>query len=172
MKTSFIVKHKGKVVKRIKGKSSANVNLKPGRYEISTSYAGKWKSSNINLTSKNITRTFEFFKKAAPAKAVSGQIRAYATLNGRPLNTSFVVTKNGKPVKTVNGRSSANFDLPPGNYVITTQFGGQVGRANVNLGAYDITEQRFAFRGSAPAPVKKPRANILHKDGTHTHNAQ
>ncbi|KAG1694980.1 putative serine/threonine-protein kinase Sps1 [Nymphon striatum] len=153
------------------GKSSASVSLKPGRYQISTSYAGKWKSSNINLTSKNISRNFEFFKKAAPPKTVNGQIRAYATLNGRPLNTTFIVTKNGKRVKAVSGRSSANFVLPPGNYVITTQYGGRSSRANVRLDAYDIAEQRFAFRGSAPAPVRKPAAQQPQKNWTHTHNA-
>ncbi|MEB8434449.1 protein kinase [Cocleimonas sp. KMM 6892] len=170
LKTSFIIKQNGKEVRRVNGKSTANVNLKPGRYQIATSYAGKWKSSNINISNKNITRTFEFFKKAAPAKTVNGQIRAYATLNGRPLNTSFVVTKNGKRVKAVSGRSSANFVLPPGNYVITTQFGGRVSRANVNLAAYDIAEQRFAFRGSAPRPVQQ-KAPQAQKDWTHTHNA-
>ncbi|WP_299873414.1 serine/threonine protein kinase [uncultured Cocleimonas sp.] len=168
LKTSFIIKQNGKEIKRVKGKSTANVNLKPGRYQIATSYAGKWKSSNINLTTKNITRAFEFVKKAAPPKVVNGQIRAYATLNGRPLNTSFVVTKNGKRVKAVSGRSSANFVLPPGNYVISTQFGGKSSKANVNLGSYDIAEQRFAFRGSAPRPVQQvPQSQ---KDWTHTHN--
>jgi len=168
LKTSFIIKQNGKEIKRVKGKSIANFNLKPGRYQIATSYAGKWKSSNINLSNKNITRTFEFSKKAAPAKTFNGQIRAYATLNGRPLNTSFVVTKNGKRVKAVSGRSSANFVLPPGNYVISTQFGGKSSKANVNLGSYDIAEQRFAFRGSAPRPVQQvPQSQ---KDWTHTHN--
>ncbi len=96
LKTSFIIKQKGKVVKRIRSRSKTSLSLKPGRYQISASYAGQVKSFDINLRTKDISRNFAFVEKAAPPKpqkVVGGQIRAYATLNGRPLNTTFVVTK-------------------------------------------------------------------------------
>ena len=96
-----------------------------------------------------------------------GQIRASATLNGRPLNTTFIITKNGKRVKVVGGRASAQFVLPAGQYVLSTSFSGKVSRANVNLEPNDIITQSFAFRGSAP--VKQPK--IAPKDWTHEHSA-
>ena len=103
-----------------------------------------------------------------------GQIRVSATLNGRPLKTTFIVTKNGKRVQIVNGRSSANFVLPAGRYVVVTQYSGKSSRANVHLEANDIVTQGFAFRGRS-APMKqsrpsKPEAQPK-KNWTHTHNA-
>jgi len=93
-----------------------------------------------------------------------GQIRVSATLNGRPYNTTFVVTRNGKKVQTIGGRAAANFVLPVGRYVIATQYSGKVARANVDLQPRDIVSQSFAFKGGAPAkPVN------AQKDWTHEH---
>ena len=94
-----------------------------------------------------------------------GQIRVSATLNGRPLNTSFVVTQNGKRVKAVGGRASVNFVLPPGRYVVSTSYSGKMSRANVNLEPNDIVTQGFAFRASAP--VQQPKPN--QQNWTHEH---
>ena len=92
-----------------------------------------------------------------------GQIRVSATLNGRPFNTSFVVTKNGKKVQTIGGRAAANFVLPVGRYVVTTQYSGKIARANVDLRPRDIITQSFAFRGSAPVKQAVPQKNWTHE---------
>ena len=98
-------------------------------------------------------------RKKQQAARSKGQIRVSATLNGRPLNTTFIVTKNGKKVQAVSGRSSANFVLPAGRYVVTTQYSGKSSRANVNLEPYDIVTQGFAFRGSVAVQQPKPVPN-------------
>ena len=98
-----------------------------------------------------------------------GQIRVSATLNGRPLNTTFIVTKNGKRIQTVGGRSSANFVLPAGRYVVSTQYSGKASSANVHLEPFDIVTQGFAFRGSAPVRQAKPAAQPAQKKWEHEH---
>ena len=95
---------------------------------------------------------------------IRGQIRVSATLNGRPLNSTFTVTKNGKRIKAIGGKASANFVLPAGQYVVATQFSGKAARANVNLEPNDIITQVFAFRGSAPKAAAQGQ-----KNWTHTH---
>ena len=103
-------------------------------------------------------------KKKADAKRIAiqkqqgqkGHIKIAVTLNKKPLKTKIVVTRSGKHVKTIVN-SYANLTLPAGNYVVTAFYGGKSSKAAINLGAYETSIQRFAFRGST-APAKRSTA--------------
>ena len=84
-------------------------------------------------------------KQNLPAKG-QAQIRVSVTLNGRPLNTYIVVSKNGKRVRIAKGKSSAIFNLPIGRYTISANYNGTRSTAIAILEKGDIVIQRLVFR--------------------------
>ncbi len=84
-------------------------------------------------------------KQNLPAKG-QAQIRVSVTLNGRPLNTYILVSKNGKRVRVAKGKSSAIFNLPVGRYTISANYNGTKSTAVAILEKGDIVIQQLVFR--------------------------
>lgn len=111
------------------------------------------KAENIKRKKANA-----LYRKQQLAKARS-YIRVSAILNGRPLKSSFILIKNGKRIKTISGRSNANFNVSPGRYIVKTQYAGKINKAVINIGANETSMRRFAFISRVakrPAPKKRP----------------
>ena len=83
-------------------------------------------SPTQNIADGNIINfTLNYVSNSAPVStpAPMGSISIYATLNGSPLSTSMDVTLNGPYTETLYTVPTSRYNLPPGNYYVTYNYG-------------------------------------------------
>ncbi len=93
------------------------------------------------------------------------QIKVWVTLNGRPLKTYIMVTKNGRRLQVAKGKSFATFTLPLGQYTVSANYNGKKAIATTTLEEGDIVIQKLSFRKSVQRktpqqhPAPSPNTN-------------
>ena len=75
----------------------------------------------------------------------SGRINLSTSLNGKAFPTSYIITQDGKRVRTVTGKSSASFSLPLGKYTVSAYYKGKPYPQHFELEEGDIINLPIRF---------------------------
>lgn len=176
----------GNRVKRMRGVSNAEVQLKPGRYEVTAVHLGSRLSRQIDVVqgkTSNITFNIDDFPRntTQPAQSQANQANqppaqqqvqmpaqqgvlqliAVSGVNGQPLKVNFMVsTLNGQRLKAVNNVSVTEVTMPPQDVLVDISYEAMRGQERITVKPGEPTVFTFTItpnNANNAAPIAQPQ---------------